>query len=290
MLAPNLKLTPPPRPPPHPVAPLLRPRGRAASGSLLVAHSKQVVEYPNDFRPRAKPGIYRGEALGAGLSMHRHGRGVMDYSDGDRYEGEWWKDKRSGRGVCSFRNGDRYEGEFDWGFCGRWVYLYADGRRLYDGAWDRGDPMGGAVLEGDGAVWRTACGGWYVSSWDIGQEGWSVSASWTRTGVTVTAGRPPAEAPGSGEWAGAWTREGGEQVEGRLRGLRPVAGVETDGDGRRWRLTYDGERTLAERLLVTSRTVRTVRTGIIRKGRGGAIASGSWEMIFRFGNLILSVG
>ena len=81
-------------------------------------------------------------------------------------------------------------------------------------------------------------------------------AGWTRAGVRVTAGRPPAEAPGSGEWAGAWAWEGGARVEGRLRGLRPVAGVETDAGGGRWRVEYDGERTLAEGLAVTSRTVR----------------------------------
>ena len=80
-------------------------------------------------------------------------------------------------------------------------------------------------------------------------------AGWTRAGVTVTSGRPPAEAPGSGEWAGAWAREGGARVEGRLRGLRPVAGVETDEEGRRWHVTYDGERTLAEGLVVASRLV-----------------------------------
>ena len=45
-------------------------------------------------------------------------------------------------------------------------------------------------------------------------------------------------------------------MDGRLQGLRPVAGVETDAGGGRWRVTYDGGQTLAEGLVVTSRTVR----------------------------------
>ena len=55
-------------------------------------------------------------------------------------------------------------------------------------------------------------------------------AGWKRTEVKVTAGWPPAEAPGSGEWAGAWAWEG---VKGRLRWLGLMAGVETDAGGRR---------------------------------------------------------
>ena len=45
-------------------------------------------------------------------------------------------------------------------------------------------------------------------------------------------------------------------MDGRLRGLRPVAGVETDSGGGRWRVTYDGVHTLAKGLVVTSRMVR----------------------------------
>ena len=42
----------------------------------------------------------------------------------------------------------------------------------------------------------------------------------------------------------------------RLRGLRPMAGVETDTDGGLWLLAYDREQTLAEGRAVTARTVR----------------------------------
>ena len=58
----------------------------------------------------------------------------------------------------------------------------------------------------------------------------------------------------------------GGRKEERLRGLRPVAGVETDAGGERLRVAYGGERTLAEGLVVTSRTARPPRQG--RTGRG----------------------
>ncbi len=40
------------------------------------------------------------------------GHGVMYYTDGNRYKGNWVKDERTGHGVIYFVNGDRYEGYF----------------------------------------------------------------------------------------------------------------------------------------------------------------------------------
>ena len=31
-----------------------------------------------------------------------HGRGVYQYADGDRYDGEWKDDKRHGKGVVTY--------------------------------------------------------------------------------------------------------------------------------------------------------------------------------------------
>ena len=225
-----------------------------------MSYIEQVIEYPSEFDRESSEGTYRGEILRAGPSMLRHGRGVMIWNFGMSYEGEWREDKKSGKGILTFRSGERYEGEFESLMHGRGAWCDADGQRLYDGTWARHRPRGGAALDGDGVVWRagydfTESEGRILIEylWKKGEE---MPAGWTRAGVTVTAGRPPAEAPGSGVWAGAWAWEGGVRVEGRLRGLRPLAGVETDAGGGRWWVTYDGERTLAEGLVVTSRTVR----------------------------------
>jgi hypothetical protein len=200
-------------------------------------------------------GTYRGEVL-RDRPTSRDGRGVMEYHNGSRYEGEWRNSWVTGRGTLTFRNGDVFDGEFFYDrFHGRGAYGFGDGRGFYDGAWACGFPTGGAALDGNGVVWRALCDGRTVL-YEIWEEGGGLPAGWTRAGVRVTAGRPPVEAAGSGEWTGAWAwEEERGWVEGRLRGLRPVAGVETDAGGGRRRVTYDGERTLAERPVITSRTV-----------------------------------
>lgn len=38
--------------------------------------------------------------------------GVMQYKDGNKYDGKWIDDKRDGRGTLYFTNGDRYSGEW----------------------------------------------------------------------------------------------------------------------------------------------------------------------------------
>ncbi len=38
-----------------------------------------------------------------------HGKGQMDYANGDKYTGSWVEDKKTGQGVYMFDNGNRYE-------------------------------------------------------------------------------------------------------------------------------------------------------------------------------------
>jgi hypothetical protein len=46
------------------------------------------------------------------LSLFLQGLGIFYYANGDKYEGEWFQDKRHGRGKMVCENGDVFEG--DW--------------------------------------------------------------------------------------------------------------------------------------------------------------------------------
>ena len=50
---------------------------------------KQNVEFIRISRNGWDSGTYRGELSVVGASRRRHGRGVMDYDYGERYDGEW---------------------------------------------------------------------------------------------------------------------------------------------------------------------------------------------------------
>ena len=53
-------------------------------------------------------GIYRGDWL-KGLP---HGKGILIWIDGDRYDGEWKHGKRDGNGIFTGADGRFYEGKF----------------------------------------------------------------------------------------------------------------------------------------------------------------------------------
>jgi hypothetical protein len=52
---------------------------------------------------------YAGEVDGRGL---RHGLGMVKWTDGSRYAGEWSADRPSGHGVQTYADGSFYEGQF----------------------------------------------------------------------------------------------------------------------------------------------------------------------------------
>ena len=78
-----------------------------ADGTLsyegLWTHGKRKTE---NKRITLKDGIYIGGVLG----NKRHGYGVMDYSNGERYEGDWENDRKNGHGVFYNIIGKEYEG------------------------------------------------------------------------------------------------------------------------------------------------------------------------------------
>ena len=115
---------------------------------------KQNVEFIRISRNGWDSGTYRGELSVVGASRRRHGRGVMDYDYGERYDGEWSEDQRSGRGVLTWSGGERYRGEFaPGGFHGRGAFHFRNGR-LFEGTWAGGAPVVGVALGGDGRVAR----------------------------------------------------------------------------------------------------------------------------------------
>ncbi len=38
-----------------------------------------------------------------------HGKGRMEYANGDNYKGDWFEDKWNGEGLYIFANGERYK-------------------------------------------------------------------------------------------------------------------------------------------------------------------------------------
>ncbi len=42
----------------------------------------------------------------------KHGYGKMIYANGEKYDGEFFENKRSGYGVLKFSNGETYTGSF----------------------------------------------------------------------------------------------------------------------------------------------------------------------------------
>eukprot|EP01060_Flectonema_neradi_P006370 TRINITY_DN1429_c0_g2_i1.p1 TRINITY_DN1429_c0_g2~~TRINITY_DN1429_c0_g2_i1.p1 ORF type:complete len:1610 (+),score=383.56 TRINITY_DN1429_c0_g2_i1:65-4894(+) len=64
-----------------------------------------------------------------------HGRGKIEYKNGNTYSGELSNNKREGKGKCTFDNGDRFEGTWlNDQRHGKGILMYANGGR-YDGDW-----------------------------------------------------------------------------------------------------------------------------------------------------------
>jgi len=53
--------------------------------------------------------FYEGHLNGDGQP---HGRGVYQWSNGDKYNGEWHSGKQHGQGVCSYGSGNIYDGNW----------------------------------------------------------------------------------------------------------------------------------------------------------------------------------
>jgi hypothetical protein len=77
-------------------------------------------------------------------------KGVMKWKNGDRYEGYWQKGKMHGVGTLTYANGDRYHGTFIRNKMNTYgTMTYANGT-TYTGPWNDG------IMEGGGTMtWKT---------------------------------------------------------------------------------------------------------------------------------------
>jgi len=49
------------------------------------------------------------QVMGQFKDNKRHGKGQMDYADGEKYTGDWLQGNQTGQGVYMFANGERYQ-------------------------------------------------------------------------------------------------------------------------------------------------------------------------------------
>jgi len=90
------------------------------SKSASVSSLRQVKKTYQD-------GEYDGEH---NVSEEREGYGVMKYTEGDVYQGEWRDDMQHGKGEIVYSDGDKYIGQFQNGnFHGYGEYFYKNGDR-----------------------------------------------------------------------------------------------------------------------------------------------------------------
>ncbi|GAA3413095.1 MORN repeat-containing protein [Paenibacillus hodogayensis] len=85
----------------------------------------------------------------------KSGKGVYRWSDGTKYEGQWYKDREHGFGIKEYANGDRYRGEWRDGlFEGKGVYEWNDGT-TFEGNWQDNLQHGyGVKTNSDGTTQR----------------------------------------------------------------------------------------------------------------------------------------
>merc|ERR1712023_305464 len=82
--------------------------------------------------------VYDGEMERKGIFIFRtdkkHGRGVMTWPDGHKFDGNWRNDKPHGLGTMTYPNGDTLKAEFhEDGTHGPALITYANGDK-YEGA------------------------------------------------------------------------------------------------------------------------------------------------------------
>ncbi|TGL53268.1 hypothetical protein EHQ55_01400 [Leptospira meyeri] len=83
----------------------------------------------------------------------RNGKFLVQYENGDRFEGEFLEDVKHGSGIYQYSNGDIFEGEYQFGYKeGKGIYRYANGDKFI-GAYKKGKRHGmGKYIFSDGLL------------------------------------------------------------------------------------------------------------------------------------------
>jgi hypothetical protein len=87
-----------------------------------------------------------------------HGKGKMDFHNGDKYTGDWIDGNMTGQGVSTLANGTRSEGQFkDNRMHGKGTMDYANGTK-YTGDWVDDIRTGqGVLIFADGHRYEIIC-------------------------------------------------------------------------------------------------------------------------------------
>ncbi len=95
-----------------------------------------IKEIPEAGQEAPRELVYAdGRYVGQVVNQKRHGKGVMYYQNGEKYDGKWKDDKRAGHGVMFYQSGSKYDGEWENDQRnGQGVYICPDGDK-YDGEW-----------------------------------------------------------------------------------------------------------------------------------------------------------
>ena len=165
------KPAPEPIPSPVPAPTSVAPPAKTSSPPDAYAESKDRVIKTDTFTATGKlsldrsSGAMTGEGLiewvngdryeGTMLAGRKHGKGIFTWQDGQRYEGEWADDMINGVGHLYYTNGDHYEGSFRSGEPhGTGTYTLKNGD-VYVGAWVAGNKHGqGRLTWSNGDYWE----------------------------------------------------------------------------------------------------------------------------------------
>ena len=103
----------------------------------------------------------------------QHGEGQIRYANGEEYDGEWFQNSRRGQGKMIFQNGEVYEGEWQADSLSDGSYKYNNGD-TYEGSWYFKQRQGDGVMHYanndmyDGGWYRNQRDGYGAYFWNDG--------------------------------------------------------------------------------------------------------------------------